>query len=181
MRKIVCAGAAFLALLAPCAADQRMHVVILVSTVADAPLPRRFEQRMLADLTEPLHARLDRVHHAARFAEGRSACAFYPKMDAVFSVETQAALRSDPSRPWPALEKVPSVRWTPRDVAVTMHYSLTVCGDHPAVVASDRLERRYDPMAMREDDAQREGDAIVKTAEVLAVSVSEQWGRAERH
>lgn len=182
MKKILWCGVTFLAMLAPCwATDQRMHVAILVTTVADAPLPARVEQRMLADLTQPLHARLDRVHHLGRFTEGRNACAFYPRVDAVFSVETLAVLRSAPARPWPALEKVPSVRWTPRDVDVTMHYSLTLCGDHPSIVASDRVVRRYDPMSMREDDAQREGEAIVKTAEVLAASVTEQWGRSEHH
>ena len=161
-------------------ADTRPHVVVLVTTVADAPLPASAEQRVLADLVGPLHVRLDRVHHVARFVDGRSACAGYPGIDAVLSVETRASFLASPQRPWPSLEKVPAVRWTPREINVKMHYAITNCSPQGITIASDQLERRYDPMTMREADDQRQADAIVRTAEALSAGVGDRWSRLAR-
>ena len=160
--------------------DTRPHMVVLVTTIADAPLPANAEQRMLADLVGPLHVRLDRVHHVPRFVEGRGACANYAGIDAVLSVETFATFVASPQGAWPSLEKVPAVRWTPREIDVKMHYSITSCSGQGVTIASDRLERHYDPMAMREADTQRQADAIVRTAEALSVSVGDRWSRLAR-
>ena len=131
---------------------------------------------MLADLIGPMHVRLESVRHTSSFTSGASLCAAYPGIDAVLSVKTIASFRSNPSRQWPALSEVPAVRWTPREVDVAIEYAITSCGSHGGIV-SDKLERRYDPMSMRESDSQREADAVVLTAQAMANSVGERWVR----
>jgi hypothetical protein len=158
--------------------DERPHLVVLVTTIADAPMAYTAEQRMLADLVGPLHVRLDRVHHAPKFVTGRPACGAYPLTDAILSVETLATFSASPNRSWPSLEKVPSVRWTPRDVEVRIRYAITTCGSRVETV-SDRIERRYDAMTMREEDRRRVSDGIVRTAQALAPSVADRWTRVE--
>jgi hypothetical protein len=157
-------------------AQPRTELAVFVTMTSDEPIPARVEQRMIAAMIRPLHARLEEVHHSQRFTDGRVACSVFPAMTAIVSVETIAKLQPG-SHPWPPLAEVPAMRWTPRDVNVRMHYTITLCQQRGLVVATDSTERQYDRMSMHEGDALREGDAIVRTGRILATSVAESWAR----